>query len=113
MNQIGRPTRRDVMLGAGAVSGSLMLAGGNALAQGKPAELKVGITTFISGAASVFGIPARQTAELLFEQINQAGGIGGVPLKAYFIDEAPGTDHLVGEFRRLVQSEGVQLMFAS
>ncbi|MBW8270931.1 ABC transporter substrate-binding protein [Caldovatus aquaticus] len=107
-------TRRSALaVAAGAVSGSLLWPGsGRAQAQ-KPAELKVGITTFLSGPASVFGVPAKQTAEMLFDEINQAGGIGGVPVRALFVDEAPGTDHLVGEFRRLVQNEGVQVMFAS
>jgi branched-chain amino acid transport system substrate-binding protein len=105
-------TRRQAILGA-ATSGSLLFAGGNAGAQQKPAELKVGICTFLSGSASVFGVPARQTAEMLFEEINKAGGIGGVPVRPYFVDEAPGTDHLVGEYRRLVQNEGVHIIFAA
>jgi branched-chain amino acid transport system substrate-binding protein len=109
-------TRRKALAAAaaGAVSGTLLWPGGNAQAQAqKPAELKIGITTFLSGPASVFGVPSRQAAEMLFEEINQQGGIGGVPVRAFFVDEAPGTDHLVGEFRRLVQNEGVHVMFAS
>jgi branched-chain amino acid transport system substrate-binding protein len=109
-------TRRDALLGLGAAaaSGSLLMAGAGAQAQvQKPAELKIGITTFLSGSASVFGVPARQAAELIFEEINKAGGIGGVPVRAIFVDEAPGTEHLVGEYRRLVQNEGVQVVFAS
>jgi branched-chain amino acid transport system substrate-binding protein len=103
-------TRRALM---GATAGTLLMAGSDAGAQQKPSELRIGITTFLSGAASVFGVPAKQMAELLFEQINASGGIGGVPVRAYFVDEAPGTDHLVGEYRRLVQNEGVQVVFAS
>ncbi|WP_235907943.1 ABC transporter substrate-binding protein [Siccirubricoccus phaeus] len=105
-------TRRGAMLGA-LTSGSLLMAGGNAGAQQKPSELRVGIATFLSGSASVFGVPARQTAELLFDEINKSGGIGGVPVRPYFVDEAPGTEHLVGEYRRLVQNEGVQIIFAA
>jgi len=105
--------RRTALLGA-AASGALLFAGAGAEAQPqKPAELKIGITTFLSGPASVFGVPGRQAAEMLADDINRQGGIGGVPLRLFFVDEAPGTDHLVGEFRRLVQSEGVQVMFAS
>jgi branched-chain amino acid transport system substrate-binding protein len=48
-------SRRALM---GATAGSLLLAGGNAGAQQKPSELRVGITTFLSGGASVFGVPA-------------------------------------------------------
>ena len=38
-------------------AGVLALTTGFALAQDRPAELKIGITTFTSGAASVFGVP--------------------------------------------------------
>jgi branched-chain amino acid transport system substrate-binding protein len=107
--------RRDLLLGGAATAGSLLMAGaGDASAQAqRPAELKVGVTTFLSGPASVFGVPARQTAEMLIDEMNRAGGIGGVRLRAFFVDENPGTEHLVGEFRRLVQNEGVHVMFAS
>lgn len=113
MSQPFEVSRRAAMLGA-AASGSLLWAGKGAQAQSaKPSELRVGITTFLSGPASVFGVPARQTAEMLVEAINKAGGIGGVPLRAFFVDEGPGADHLVGEYRRLVQNEKVEVMFAS
>jgi branched-chain amino acid transport system substrate-binding protein len=50
---------------------------------------------------------------MLAEEINREGGIGGVPVRLFFVDEAPGVDHLVGEFRRLAQNERVDVMFAS
>ncbi|SEP48455.1 branched-chain amino acid transport system substrate-binding protein [Methylobacterium sp. ap11] len=111
----GIVTRREALIGAGAVAGSLMLPGAGAWAQGagKPAELKVGIATYLSGPASVFGVPGRQTAEMLFDEINAAGGIAGVKVRPIFVDEGPGVDHVVGEYRRLVQSEGVHLIFAA
>ncbi len=111
----GMLTRREALVGAGAAGASLMLPGGSPFAQGagKPAELKVGIATYLSGPASVFGVPGRQTAELLFDEINAAGGIAGVKVRPIFVDEGPGVDHVVGEYRRLVQSEGVHLIFAA
>jgi branched-chain amino acid transport system substrate-binding protein len=86
---------------------------GAASAQDKPAELKIGITTFTSGAASVFGVPAKAAAELLIEDMNKAGGIGGVKLSPIFIDEGVGGDKLLSEYRRLVQEQGVRTMLAS
>ena len=50
-----------------------MLAG-PVLAQGKPAEIKIGITTFLSGPASVFGVPGKAAAEMIAEDINKKGG---------------------------------------
>jgi branched-chain amino acid transport system substrate-binding protein len=85
----------------------------NAIAQQKPNELRLGISTFLSGPASVFGVPGRNAADLLIEQFNASGGIGGVPLRSVVIDEAPGVDFLLGECRRLAQNEGVDMMLAS
>ncbi|MGM4905326.1 ABC transporter substrate-binding protein [Tardiphaga sp. 866_E4_N2_1] len=85
----------------------------SAAAQDKPSELKIGITTYNSGAASVFGVPARDAAELLAEDINKRGGIQGVPVKLYFIDEGAGIETLMTEYRRLAQDTKVDVMFAS
>ena len=48
---------------AGVALGALMFAAG-AQAQDKPAELRIGISTFLSGSASVFGEPAKQAADI-------------------------------------------------
>ncbi|MXQ10758.1 ABC transporter substrate-binding protein [Microvirga makkahensis] len=84
-----------------------------AWAADKPSELKIGITTYSSGSASVFGVPARHAAEILAEGINAKGGINGVPVKLYFIDEGAGLETLMAEYRRLVEDEGVDVTFAS
>ena len=104
-------TRRETLAaGFGAV---VLPATLSAQPAARPAELKIGVTTFLSGPASVFGVPSRRACELLTDQINAAGGIAGVPMRPIFVDEGPGTDHLVGEIRRLVQSEGVHAIFQS
>ena len=36
----------------------------------KPDSVKIGITTFMSGSASVFGMPAKAAAELYIEELN-------------------------------------------
>lgn len=96
-----------------ALFASLALLQGGASAQDKPAELKIGITTFTSGAASVFGVPAKAAAEMLIEDMNKAGGIGGVKISPVFVDEGIGGDKLLSEYRRLVQEQGVRTMLAS
>jgi branched-chain amino acid transport system substrate-binding protein len=104
-------TRRETLAaGFGTV---LLPATLSAQPVARPAEFKIGVTTFLSGPASVFGVPSRRACEMLAEQINAAGGIAGVPIRPIFVDEGPGTDHLVGEIRRLVQSEGVHTIFQS
>lgn len=71
------------------------------------------MTTFLTGSASVFGIPAKAAAEILVDDINAAGGIGGVKIKPIFIDEGVGIDKLLSEYRRVVQEAGVKVTFAA
>ena len=85
----------------------------SASAQQKPAELNTGITTFLSGAASVFGVPAKAAADILIDELNAAGGIGGVKVSATIIDEGVGGDKMLSEYRRLVQEQGVRVMLSA
>lgn len=98
---------------------ALLLGPGPAAAQPRPAEIKVGIVSFLSGAAAApFGVPSRNAAEVLIEQLNagkapapyEAKGIAGVPVRAVYVDEAGGGDKQVAELRRLVLDEKVDLV---
>lgn len=102
-------TRRT--LGAAILAAPLLTA--PASAQDRPKELKIGIATFLSGPASVFGVPAKHAAEMIAEDINKKGGIGGVPVSLSFIDEGAGGEALVSNYRRLVQDEKVDVTFAA
>ena len=95
-----------------AAAGAALLAL-PAMAQDKPAQLKIGIATFLSGPASVFGVPAKAAAEMIAEDINKKGGVGGVPVALSFIDEGAGGEALVSNYRRLVQDEKVDVTFAA
>src|SRR5262245_5581041 len=73
---------------------AFILACGAASAQ---QPLKIGIVTFLSGpAAGPFGVPARNAAEVLVENLNagklpgqySTKGFGGAPLEISFVDEA-------------------------
>jgi branched-chain amino acid transport system substrate-binding protein len=99
---------RALALAAGALAAASL-----ALAQQKPAELKIGMTTFLSGPAAVFGVPGKAAAEIAIDEINAAGGVGGVKIKPIFIDEGIGGDKLLSEFRRVVQEEGVKVTMAA
>ena len=101
------------LIRTGVLGLSVLATALSALAQQKPAELKIGMTTFLSGPAAVFGVPGKAAAELTIDEINAAGGIGGVKLKAVIIDEGIGADKLLSEYRRVVQEDGVKVMLAS
>ena len=82
---------------------------GPALAQGKPSEMKIAIVQFLSGAAAPHDASAVNTAKLLTEQFNAAGGIEGVRLNTLYVDEAGSSADKVAEYRRLVQDEKITI----
>jgi branched-chain amino acid transport system substrate-binding protein len=92
----------------------LSAAIGSASAQtNKAAEIGFGIFTFTSGPAAAYGMPGRNAAELVINQINASGGIGGVPIKPIYVDEGLGTDGVIAEFRRLASDNANQVMIAA
>jgi branched-chain amino acid transport system substrate-binding protein len=96
-----------------ALVGALALTGASAaLAAEKPAELNIGISTYLSGSASVFGVPAKEAADILIADINANGGVGGVPIKATFIDEGGGGERLLSDYRRLADG-GTKVMLSA
>lgn len=73
---------------------------------------RIALVTFLSGPASgPFGVPARNTAELLVAALNDgvvpvpyaAEGFGGRPVELHVVDEAGGATKQVEPFRLLEQ----------
>ncbi|MDK3018857.1 ABC transporter substrate-binding protein [Pseudodonghicola flavimaris] len=92
---------------------ALAAAAGSAFAQDKPDSFDIGVFTFLSGPAAAYGMPGRQGAEVMIEQINAAGGIGGVPVSATFVDEAQGAEGVISEYRRLGEEPTTDFMIAA
>lgn len=107
--------KRILSAGAGLIAGALLAMPG-ASAQEDAKSVKLGIVTFLSGAAAgPFGVPARNAAELTIEAINAGKlpapydkpGINGLPIETTIVDEAGGTTKQVTEYRNLAQRAGV------
>ena len=101
---------------AAAIAATVMVSG-FAAAQEKP--FKIGLVTFLSGpAAGPFGVPARNAAEVVVEQLNAGKvvapyatkGFGGAPIEMVIVDEAGGTTKQVTEYRNLVQRQEVDMV---
>ncbi|MGB3447598.1 MAG: ABC transporter substrate-binding protein [Xanthobacteraceae bacterium] len=84
-----------------------------AFAQEKPEALGLGIFTFTSGPAAAYGMPGKNAADLMIEQINAAGGIGGVKIAPTYVDEAQGAQGVITEYRRLAAEPKNQVMLAA
>lgn len=87
-------------------------------AQQAPATVKMGIVSFLSGAAAgPFGIPGRNGAEIMLENLNAGKvpapyntvGLAGAKIEAKYVDEAGSAANVVTEFRNLVQRDQVDV----
>ncbi len=85
-------------------------------ADAQQAPIKLGIVSFLSGpAASPFGVPGRNGAEILIDALNSGTapapyatvGLGGAKIEPKYVDEAGSTAQVVTEFRNLVQRDQV------
>jgi len=112
MTRFPRSLRRPVLISLFACS----LAAPRGLARADEPKFRIGVVTFLSGAAAgPFGVPARNGAEVLVEAMNGGkvpapygkAGFGGRPVELVFVDEAGGTTKQVGEYRDLVQRQNV------
>jgi branched-chain amino acid transport system substrate-binding protein len=98
------------------IAAGLLSAAVGARAQQAAPVVKLGIVSFLTGpAASPFGIPGRNAAEVLIDAFNAGKapapydkvGLGGARIDAKYLDEAGSTANQVTEFRNLVQRDGV------
>jgi branched-chain amino acid transport system substrate-binding protein len=104
----------------GFAAALMLVSAGDAPAQQPAAPaaapIKLGIVSFLSGpAASPFGVPGRNGAEIVIEALNAGTapvpyntvGLGGTKIDAKYVDEAGSTAQVVTEFRNLVQRDQV------
>jgi branched-chain amino acid transport system substrate-binding protein len=107
-------------VGALGFAAALMLVSAGGAPAQQPATpatpIKLGIVSFLSGpAASPFGVPGRNGAEIVIEALNAGTapapyntvGLGGTKVDAKYVDEAGSTAQVVTEFRNLVQRDQV------
>lgn len=81
------------------------------------ASVKVGFVTFLSGgAAGPFGVPARNAAELMIQNINagsvpapyNTAGVGGAMIDPIFVDE--NSKQKNADYLKLVEKDGVDMI---
>jgi branched-chain amino acid transport system substrate-binding protein len=108
---------RTILMRIGLAGLGVATAVATAQAQQAPAApIKLGIVSFLTGpAASPFGIPGRNGAEIVIEALNSGKspapynkvGFGGTKIEAKYVDEAGSAQNTVTEFRNLVQRDNV------
>ncbi len=79
----------------------------------KPSTLGIGVFSFMSGPGAAYGEPGVHGAKTIIKQINDGGGVDGVPIKAHYVDEAQGKEGVISSFRRLSGKKSNQVMIAA
>lgn len=85
----------------GVLTLSMALLAGPVLSEEPP--IVIPAITPMSGAVAAIGQDVRKGIELAVDQINQAGGIGGRPLKVEVVDTQSKPDVVHREMERLIQ----------
>ncbi|MBO8171358.1 MAG: ABC transporter substrate-binding protein [Bacillaceae bacterium] len=72
-----------------------------------PESYKIGAIVSKTGPANALGEPEYNTLQLLEKQINDAGGINGVPLELILVDDETNQDKATQEVLRMINDENV------
>jgi branched-chain amino acid transport system substrate-binding protein len=105
---------RWALAGLAAATAAVLPAQAKHPAAPAAATVKLGIVSFLTGpAASPFGIPGRNGAEIVIEALNAGKapapfntvGFGGTKIEAKYVDETGSAANVVTEFRNLVQRD--------
>ncbi len=104
-------TRRAMILGGVAASGSLMLGMGSAFAQQSPGvtdkEIRLGTWMPLTGAIAAYGVPLRAGIEAYLNMVNDRGGIKGRKFTLVVEDNAYNAQRTVAVARKLVTRDDV------
>jgi branched-chain amino acid transport system substrate-binding protein len=75
--------------------------------------VRIGITTILSGPTADRGQSEQYGAQLALNEINEAGGVLGRPVEAYYADNACKPDVGVPATRRLIEQEHVPVIIGA
>lgn len=75
--------------------------------------LRIGITTILSGPTADRGQSEQYGAQLAMNQINEAGGVLGRPVEAFYADNACKPDIGVPAARRLIEQQHVPVIIGA
>jgi len=73
-------------------------------------EYRIGAIFASTGPASMLGLPEKNTAEMLVDDLNAAGGINGKPVKLIFYDTEGDATKTVTATNKLIQKDNVDVI---
>src|ERR1700744_5171838 len=96
--------KRILVLTAGVLCASLAQAA---------EPVKIGITTILSGPTADRGQSEQYGAQIAIDRVNQAGGVLGRPVQAYYADNACKPDIGVPATKRLIEQQHVPVIIGA
>ena len=110
MKQGHSSQRRRLIAGTGALA---MSAGIQLPSQGQQRELLLGIVNPLTGPGADLGVSAQQAIDPVLDQVNKAGGIGGMRVRAIYRDDQSNPRTGVQVVTELLQRERVHLIMGA
>lgn len=98
------------LFGAVMICVALCMVMALTMCQKKAAEVeayKIGAVFSVTGRASFLGDPEKKTAEMIVEQVNQAGGINGKPIKLIAYDDEGDATKCNLHVKKLIEQDNV------
>lgn len=86
---------------------------GSSVTQALAEPVRIGITTILSGPTADRGQSEQYGAQLALNRINEAGGVLGRPIEAFYADNACKADVGVLATRRLIEQEHVPVIIGA
>ena len=94
-------------------AGAIAISAVSTLSAHAAEPIRIGVILSTSGPAAAFGIPERDSAELIAKKVNAEGGINGRPLELIIVDDATNPTEAARAATQLIQSSKVVAIFGA
>jgi branched-chain amino acid transport system substrate-binding protein len=101
--------RRQVLKGAGVLATAGMI-GMPAIVKGQSGAIKIGVPTILSGRVAVLGQTSVGGLKVVFDKVNEAGGINGRKIELVVRDSKGAPQEAAKVTRDLINNDGCQII---
>jgi branched-chain amino acid transport system substrate-binding protein len=104
-----RAGRRQILKGAGALA-TAGIIGTPAIVKGQGSAIKIGVPTILSGRVAVLGQTSVGGLKVVFDKVNEAGGINGRKIEMVVRDSKGAPQEAAKVTRDLINNDGCQII---
>ncbi len=101
--------RRQILKGAGALAAAGVI-GMPAIVKGQSGAIKIGVPTILSGRVAVLGQTSVGGLKVVFDKVNEAGGINGRKIELVVRDSKGAPQEAAKVTRDLINNDGCQII---